>query len=143
MRISSMADYAVVTMVAAARLCGEGSVPATVNAGRIAEESRLPLPTVQKLVSRLVSAGLLTSQRGAGGGLALVRDAAKISLADIVEAVEGPIVLTACAEQGRHDCAMESACVVRPHWADISETFRGTLAGVPLSQLVGRVEVGL
>ena len=137
MRLSSMADYAVVTMVAAARRCARGG-DAPVNAGVLAEDARLPLPTVQKLVSRLVAAGLLTSQCGAGGGLALVRPAAEISLAQIVEAVEGPIALTACVEQGRHDCAMEEACAVRPHWADINATFRDTLAGVPLSRLVAQ-----
>ena len=67
-----------------------------------------------------------------------MRPAAEISLAQIVEAVEGPIALTACVEQGRHDCAMEEACAVRPHWADINATFRDTLAGVPLSRLVAQ-----
>ena len=109
----------------------------------LAEDTRLPLPTVQKLVSRLVAAGLLTSQRGAGGGLALARPVAAISLAEIVEAVEGPIALTACAEPTRHDCAMEQACVVRPHWADINATFRDTLAGVPLSRLVATARAEL
>lgn len=132
MRLSSMADYAVVTMTAAARHCGG----ARVSAARLAEETGLPAPTVQKLVSRLTSAGLLRSARGAGGGLKLARPAAAITLADIVEAVEGPIALTACVEQGRHDCTLESACSVRPHWPLVNEAMRGALAGVPLTRLV-------
>ena len=84
MRLSSMADYAVVTMTAAARHCGG----ARVSASQLAEETGLPAPTVQKLVSRLTSAGLLRSSRGAGGGLKLARPAAAITLADIIEAVE-------------------------------------------------------
>ena len=131
MRLSSMADYAVVTMCAAARHCGS----ARVSAAELAVETGLPAPTVQKLVSLLSRAGLLRSVRGAGGGLKLARPAAAISLADIVEAVEGPITLTPCVEHGRHDCALEASCNVRPHWGVVNETLRGALAGVPLTRL--------
>ena len=131
MRLSSMADYAVVTMSAAARHCGG----ARVSAAQLAVETGLPAPTVQKLVSRLTAAGLLRSVRGAGGGLQLARPAAAISLADIVEAVEGPIALATCLEQGRHDCALEPCCSVRPHWPAVNEALRGALAQVPLTRL--------
>jgi len=131
MRLSSMADYAVVTMSAAARHCGGARTSATA----LAAETGLPLPTVQKVVSLLGKAGLLRSVRGAGGGLQLARPAAAITLADIVEAVEGPIALTSCVEQGRHDCALEGSCNVRPHWGVVNETLRGALAKVPLTQL--------
>ncbi|MEY4671058.1 MAG: hypothetical protein RLZZ415_937, partial [Pseudomonadota bacterium] len=97
MRLSSMADYAVVTMSAAARHCGGMRV----SAAELAAETGLPVPTVQKLVSRLTSAGLLRSTRGVGGGLKLARPAAAISLADIIEAVEGPIALTQCVDDAR------------------------------------------
>ncbi|WP_295631830.1 Rrf2 family transcriptional regulator [Novosphingobium sp.] len=134
MRLSSMADYAVVTMSAAARHCGH----ARVNALQLAEETGLPAPTVQKLVSKLSAAGLLKSVRGAGGGFKLARPAAAISLADIVEAVEGPISLVACSESDRHDghaCTLEACCSVRPHWPAVNAALRGALAGVPLTQL--------
>jgi FeS assembly SUF system regulator len=131
MRLSSMADYAVVTMAAAARHCGG----ARISAGQIAEETGLPAPTVQKLVSRLTAAGLLRSSRGVGGGFKLARPAAAITVADIVEAVEGPIALTACIEHGRHDCTLESACLVRPHWPVVNEALRGALAGINLTSL--------
>lgn len=112
MRLSSMADYAVVTMSAAARHCGGRRV----SASQLAEETGLPVPTVQKLVSRLTAAGLLRSSRGVGGGLKLARPAAAITLADIIEAVEGPIALTPCVDNARHDCALDSGCTVKPHW---------------------------
>ncbi|MCB2050533.1 MAG: Rrf2 family transcriptional regulator, partial [Novosphingobium sp.] len=112
MRLSSMADYAVVTMSAAARHCGGDRV----SAAQLAAETNLPAPTVQKLVSLLTRAGLLRATRGAGGGLQLARPAAAISLADIVEAVEGPIALTTCVDTGRSDCALEDCCSVRSHW---------------------------
>lgn len=136
MRLSSMADYAVVIMSAAARHCGG----LRVSAGQLAEETGLPAPTVQKLVSKLTSAGLLRSSRGVGGGLKLARPPAAISVADIVEAVEGPIALTACLEQGKHECTLEGACNVRPHWPQVNAALRGALAQVPLTQLVEEVE---
>ena len=131
MRLSSLADYAVVTMCAAARHCGAGRV----SASELARETGLPQPTVGKLVSLLVRAGLLRSARGAGGGLQLARPAAAITLADIVEAVEGPIVLTACLQGTRQDCALEASCSVRPHWGVVNDALRGALADVPLTRL--------
>jgi Rrf2 family protein len=106
-----------------------------VNAAQLAEETGLPAPTVQKLVSKLTSAGLLRSSRGQGGGLKLARPAAAITLADIVEAMEGPIALTSCIEHGRHDCTLEDACMVRPHWPLVNEALRGALAQVSLTRL--------
>ncbi len=137
MRLSSMADYAVVTMSAAARHCGH----ARVCAQQLADETGLPVPTVQKLVSKLSAAGLLKSVRGARGGLKLARPAAAITLADIVEAVEGPIALTPCSSHGRHDCTLESACSIRPHWPAVDAALRGALAGIPLTQFSRPVAV--
>lgn len=149
MRLSNLADYAVVTMTAAARHCGRaslvdsrgdaGTAPRGTRRGRVcaaelAAETGLPVPTVQKLVSRLTAAGLLRSVRGAGGGLQLARPAAAITLADIVEAVEGPIALTACVEG--EDCSVHQDCRVRPHWPVVNAALRGALAGIPLTQLV-------
>jgi FeS assembly SUF system regulator len=135
MRLSSMADYAVVIMAAAARHCGS----ARVSAGQLAEETHLPAPTVQKLVSRLSAAGLLRSSRGVGGGLQLARPAAAITLADIVEAVEGPIAMTACVHEGGHECTLEDACLVRPHWPSVNQALRGALAQVRLTQLAQEI----
>ncbi|MEO1922264.1 SUF system Fe-S cluster assembly regulator [Blastomonas marina] len=135
MRLSNLADYAIVTMSAAARHCGGGRT----SAGELAAETGLPVPTVQKLVSKLSSAGLLRSTRGAGGGLQLARPAAAITMADIVEAVEGPIALTACVEG--EDCAVDHTCSVRPHWPLINEALRGALADIPLTQLAQQREI--
>ncbi len=131
MRLSSLADYAVVMMTACARHCGGTRI----NAGQLAEETGIPLPTVQKLVSRLSSAGLLRSIRGAGGGFKLARPAAAISIAEIVEAIEGPIAMTACVEQGRHDCALEGNCSVQPHWPIVNQAVRSALADIRLPSL--------
>ncbi|MDX3910782.1 MAG: SUF system Fe-S cluster assembly regulator [Sphingobium sp.] len=134
MRLSSLADYAIVVMSAAAARADED---ARLSATDIALRTGVPLPTAQKLLGRLAVAGLLESARGAGGGFALARSADSISLADIVEAVEGPIAMTACVEEGaaRHDCALESSCRVRPHWGAVNGAIRGALAGVSLNSL--------
>lgn len=132
MRLSSLADYAVVMMAAAARHCGGAC---RLNATALAGETGLPLPTVQKLVSKLSAAGLIESARGTGGGFRLARPAAAISVADIVEAIEGPIALTACVDSGKHDCTIEGACRVKPHWNAVNGAVKGALAGVSLASL--------
>ena len=130
MRLSNLADYAVVMLAAAVRKDG-----ARLSATCLAEETGVPLPTAQKLVGRLAAAGLIVSSRGTGGGFRLSRCAAEISLADIVEAVEGPIAMTACVEAGKHDCGVEQTCRVRPHWDAVNSAMRGALAGVSLEVL--------
>lgn len=132
MRLSSLADYAVVMMSAAARHCGAAG---RLNATLLATETGVPLPTAQKLVSRLVAAGLLESVRGAGGGFRLSRPPSAISLADVIEAVEGPIALTTCVDEARHDCALDEHCAVKPHWGQVNGAVRDALAAVPLTQL--------
>ena len=130
MRLSNLADYAVVMLAAAARDRG-----ARLNATSLADRIGVPLPTVQKLVGRLAAAGLLVSSRGTGGGFHLARSADDISLAEIVEAVEGPIALAACVETGRQDCGLDHHCTVKPHWSAVNNAVRGALAGVSLASL--------
>ena len=131
MRLSSLADYAVVMLSAAARHGAGERLTATL----LSDETGVPLPTAQKLMGRLAQAGLLASARGTGGGFRLARDPGAISLADIVEAVEGPIAMTACVDDHRHDCGLESACRVKPHWGVVNDTIRGALGGVSLATL--------
>jgi FeS assembly SUF system regulator len=132
MRLSSLTDYAVVMMAAAARQCGASC---RLNATTLAADTGLPLPTVQKLVSKLSAAGLIESARGTGGGFRLARPAAAISVADIVEAIEGPIALTTCVDAARHDCAVEGGCQVKPHMSVVNGAVKGALAGVSLASL--------
>jgi Rrf2 family protein len=131
MRLTSLADYAVVMMAAAARHPAGARLSATL----LAAETGVPLPTAQKLTGRLAAAGLLQTARGTGGGFRLSRLAPEISLADIVEAVEGPIQMTSCVDAERHECALESACQVRPHMGVVNVAVRGALQGVSLSSL--------
>ena len=131
MRLTSLADYAVVMMAAAARHAGGTRLSAT----SLADETGVPLPTAQKLMGKLASAGLLSSARGTGGGFVLTRGADGISLADIIEAVEGPIAMTTCVDETRHDCALDGHCQAKPHMSVVNGAVRGALQGVSLASL--------
>jgi len=137
MRLSHLADYAVVLMTAAARRPAGARLSAT----ELSAETRLPLPTTQKLMGQLASCGLLTSMRGAGGGFALAKPAHDITLADIVEAVEGPIAMSACSN-GKFDCALDAHCRVKPHMGIVGHAVRGALGAVSLTTLCGPASAG-
>jgi FeS assembly SUF system regulator len=131
MRLTHLADYAVVMMTAAARR--ESCAP--LSAAELSAETGVPLPTAQKLMGKLAGAGLLISARGAGGGFTLARSVTEISLADIVEAVEGPIALTMCSDGVNHDCVLDAHCRVKPHMGIVGNAVRGALHAVRLDQL--------
>ena len=132
MRLTHLADYAVVMMTAAARRPAGERFSASV----LSDETGIPLPTAQKLMGKLAAAGLLSSIRGAGGGFTLALPSAQISLADMVEAVEGPIAMTQCSGSDEaSDCALDAQCRVKPHMSIVSNAVRGALAAVTLEQL--------
>jgi FeS assembly SUF system regulator len=131
MRLTHLADYAVVLMTAAARR----EAGARLSATDLAQDTGVPLPTTQKLMQQLAAGGLLVGQRGAGGGYALARPVTEISLADIVEAVEGPIVLTMCADGINHECVLDAHCRVKPHMSIVGDAIRSSLSAVSLAQL--------
>ena len=130
MRLTHLADNAVVLMTAAARRPAGARLTAT----ELSLETGVPLPTAQKLMGQLAGCGLLRSVRGASGGFSLAKAAREISLADIVEAVEGPIAMTVCSE-GRTDCALDAHCRVKPHMGVVGNAVRGALGAVSLTEL--------
>ena len=131
MRLSHLADYAVVLMTAAARR----PTGARLSATELSGETGVPLPTAQKLMGQLAACGLLTSARGASGGFALAKAPTEISLADIVEAVEGPIALTMCSDSNNHECILDAHCRVKPHIGVVGRAVRGALGAVTLTEL--------
>ena len=119
-------------MTAAARRPAGERLSAT----ELANDTGVPLPTAQKLMGQLAACGLLSSARGASGGFALARPAEAISLADIVEAVEGPIAMTVCSgHDGPSDCALDAHCRVKPHMGIVGNAVRGALGAVSLQHL--------
>jgi FeS assembly SUF system regulator len=118
-------------MTAAARTPGE-----KLSAARVADLTLIPAPTVAKLMGTLARAGLLAASRGVAGGFSLVAAPETISIAAIVEAVDGPIALTNCLSGETHDCAIEGRCTVRGHWGPINRAVRAALEAVTLADLV-------
>lgn len=130
LRMSKLTDYGIVLLTHLAR---EGG-PTMQTAHELAAASKVPLPTVSKILKELCRGGIIVSHRGRRGGYSLSRPASSISVAQIVEALEGPLGLTECANDGG-SCSLEDTCVARSHWGPISRAIHRTLSRLPLSSL--------
>jgi FeS assembly SUF system regulator len=129
-RLSKLTDYAVVMLShMAAR---EGEVYTT---GRLAQRSAVPEPTAAKILKLLARAGLLASQRGSNGGYELARPAARITVAEIIVALEGPIALAACVEGSGDHCEVEGLCSMRGNWNRVNRAIRTALDEVTLADM--------
>jgi FeS assembly SUF system regulator len=129
-RLNKLTDYGIVLMAYVARSPKE--TPHT--ARSLAKATRLPLPTVGKLLRQLSEHGLLSSHRGVKGGYNLARDAAEISVAGIVLALEGPIGFTECSIV-KGLCNMERSCAIKGNSQIIGDALRDALEHVMLSDL--------
>jgi FeS assembly SUF system regulator len=131
LRISRLTDYATVVLAA---LADEPERLQTASA--LAERTHVALPTVSKLLKQLHRAGLVTSTRGLRGGYQLARPAKQISAAAILDALEGPVALTDCAN-GHGHCGIEQTCRVGHAWQHLNLAIRRALNDVTLAQLAG------
>lgn len=146
MRITTLAEYGVICALHLARRAAEGPVT-----GReIAELERLPVDYVEQILLRLRRAGLVRSTRGARGGYALARDAAQISIRDVIEASETTTFDLHCVSHpvGEERCSSSQTCSIRPVWLLLQQKIDDVLAGVRLSDLLAgegevRSRVGL
>ncbi len=129
-RLNRLTDYAVVVLTQMARRPGT-----LTSAQQIADCGQLPLPTVAKLLNSLARAGIVASHRGAAGGYSLGRGATEITVADIVEALEGPIALTACVENAPDPCGVSSLCPMAGNWNKVNQAIHGALASVTLAEM--------
>jgi FeS assembly SUF system regulator len=129
-RLNKLTDYGIVLMAHVARNHEGGQHTSR----SLAKETRIPLPTVGKLLRELHDAQLLVSHRGVKGGYNLARDAGAISVSDIVLALEGPIGFTECSvEPGL--CGMERRCAIKSNSQIIGDALRDALGHVMLSDL--------
>ncbi len=131
-RLAKLSDYGLMLMT----LIAQGKEGAVHTARDLAVGSRLPLPTVSKLLKQLLQSGLLVSHRGIKGGYSLARGAAEVSLAEIISAIEGPIALTDCSTEITGLCDLEECCPIKRNQRVISQVVRGALEKVTLSELI-------
>jgi FeS assembly SUF system regulator len=129
-RLSKLADYGIVILTHLARHPERQH-----SAAEIAQEAHLPLPMVSKILKTLARAGILASHRGAKGGYGLALAAQEISVADVITALDGPIAVTACIEDGPGECDIEALCPARANWQRINDAIRQALAGISLAEM--------
>ena len=135
-RLNKLADYALVVMEYVTSH-PEGH-PHT--ARSVAEATHLPAPTVVKILKKLVDSNLVISQRGVKGGYTAARGSALISVAEVVEAMDGPMGLTECATApGR--CELEGKCRIEANFRVIGRVLRETLRNISLADLTALLNV--
>jgi Rrf2 family protein len=131
MQITRQADYAVRAVLYLARL-GPNQRAAT---SHVAHKQRIPPSFLAKIISQLSIAGLLHTSRGARGGVSLAREPKEITLLDVVEAIDGPILLNECVgEKGM--CAFSDDCPLKPIWCETQEHLVGRLRETRFDKLV-------
>ena len=117
MQITRQADYA----IRAVRYLAKQGPNQRAATSTVAQEMKIPPSFLAKIISQLSIAGLLHTSRGARGGVTLARDAKDISLLDVVEAIDGPILLNECVGDPA-DCVFSDDCLVHPIWVEAQET---------------------
>ncbi len=131
LKVSKLADYAVVVLSALSREQGK-----LVSASVISEHTALPEPTVAKVLKLLARGGLVQSIRGAQGGYKLALQPYEMSVAQIVKAIDGPIALTACVDASDECCSYEKFCPVKGRWDDVNDAIHSALQRVTLADMM-------
>jgi len=132
-KVNKLTDYATVVLIEIAR------TNVVRSSQHLSDRTGIPLPTVAKLMKNLNKAGLVVSQRGAGGGYVLGRKPAHITIADVIQAVEGPIALTACADTSDEQCGLEAVCPAQGKWNRVNTAVRAALNEVSLADMADDV----
>ena len=131
MQITRQADYAMRAVLYLAELGSENRA----STSQIADEQNIPASFLAKIVSQLSVAGLLQTSRGARGGVALARKPEEISLLEVVEAIDGPILLNECVSENS-TCVFGSDCVLRPVFCDAQAELVSTLGSTTFGQVL-------
>jgi FeS assembly SUF system regulator len=130
LRVTKLTDYATVVLTVLAARPGQ-----VLSATELAEAAGLEATTVAKLLKPLAQAGLVIGLRGVNGGYRLARDAAAISLIEVVQAMEGPLAITECS-QDHNNCGIAHQCGVRSQWRLINDVLADALRSVTLAQML-------
>ena len=130
LRLSKKADYALIAM----KHLAQKHRATSTSAREIAEQYDIPIELMAKVLQRLVRNRLLVSTQGTRGGYMLGRASSTISVADVIEAIDGPFTVTACSTD-KHDCEQYSKCSVRDPLWQIRERIAATLGTVTLADM--------
>ena len=130
LRLSKKADYALIAMK---HLAQKSGAPST-SAREIAEQYDIPIELMAKVLQRLVRTGLLVSTQGTRGGYTLGRPSATISVADVIQAIEGPFTVTACSTDNS-DCEQYGKCSIRDPLWQIRERIVAALGTVTIAEM--------
>jgi FeS assembly SUF system regulator len=131
LKLSRLTDYAVVVLTI---MENQGSDP--VSAAILAEQSKLPEPTVAKILKLLAGGGLVNSIRGIKGGYILEKDLADISVKDVIHALDGPIALTACVESATGGCEFSAQCGMFGRWDRVNRAMQNALSSVSIADML-------
>lgn len=129
LRMARLTDYGIMLLTTFAR-----EPERTRSARELAEASRLPRPTVSKILKALAHHDLLVTHRGVKGGFSLARRPDGISIAEIITALEGPIAVTECSET-HGNCRLEPVCIVRSNWRRINRVVLKALERISLAEM--------
>ncbi len=130
-------DYALVALAFLGQRHGENQAAAS--ARQIAEQFGLPLPMLMNLLKDLTRAGIVNSTRGAQGGYALAQEADRITLLEVIQAVEGPIRLVQCADRPVYEdkgCPISEVCPIRNPIRRLHDRITGFFSDVTLADLI-------
>jgi Rrf2 family protein len=138
LRLSKKADYALMAMKHLA-VRGDRTAHASSSAREIAELYDIPIELMAKVLQRLVRRGLLASTQGTRGGYQLARLPSQISVADVIQAIDGPVTVTACSTDEGTQCEQFSKCNVRdPLWR-VREKILSALGECTIAELAADV----
>jgi len=131
MQITRQADYAARAVLYLARMKSDQRAATST----IAQEQRIPPSFLAKIISQLSIAGLLHTSRGARGGVTLARQPEDITLLEVIEAIDGPIMLNECVGDSA-TCTFDENCPLKPVWCDAQNELVARLKGANFAQLL-------
>jgi FeS assembly SUF system regulator len=136
LRLNRMTDYAIVILGRMAMEIGHVRTAAS-----LAEATGVPLPSVSKILKMLAGSSLVVAHRGAKGGYSLDRPAERVTMTEIIQALEGPIALTACVDGAEDSCEVENSCFMRGNWNRVNTAIRTALDAVTLAEMLDPEEM--
>ncbi len=130
-RISKLADYAVVILAALTETPDE-----VVSTSKLSELTKIPEPTIAKVLKLLVKKDIVASTRGVHGGYKIALKASEVSVLNVIRAIDGPISITSCTNGETPDCSLGQSCSIRGRWDGVNSAIRDALLTVTIADMI-------